>query len=779
MTPLFPTTVRDVFDDMPVPVLLVSPEGIVLYANAAHVTLIGVVEAEYLGRSLGEIGVDERSRDLVERLRRGEVVRDYALRLKRGDGALRDVLVDTVPVFDAGRLDHIRCFTRDVTARKRTEQALRASEASFRALVEQAPFSVQVFSPDGRIAMVNQAWKDLWGVEPGDIPEYNILADPQLDQKGIRGHLERAFAGQPVVIPPIAYDPNLTIPERSQHEDAVRWVGAVAYPLKDESGDVREVVLVHEDITARRKAEAALLESEGKLRLLADTIPQLAWMARADGHIFWYNRRWYEYTGTTPREMEGWGWQSVHDPSVLPQVLERWRGSVARGEPFDMVFPLRGADHVFRPFLTRVNPLRDAAGQIVYWCGTNTDISEIKRMEETLRETDRRKDEFLATLAHELRNPLAPIRNALQILKMPRVEGVIAQQTMGVMERQVEHLVRLVDDLLDVSRVMRGKIELRLQRLELAGVIARAVETAQPALDVQGHRLDLAVSDDSLAVEADPVRLAQVIGNLLANSAKYTDAKGRIVLWARRQEGEIVLGVRDNGIGIAPDMLPHVFDLFVQSEQASTRSHGGLGIGLTLVKNITEMHGGSVEARSPGLGCGSEFVIRLPAARPLQGVPTEIVVRSTDAHVAAGSTVLVIDDNRDAANSLAILLRLQGHAVQVAYDGATGIELAKVHHPGLVFLDIGMPGMDGYAVARRIRGTPGLEDVVLAALTGWGQKDDRRRTAEAGFDHHLVKPVDPSVVEALLAALGPRARRADAARPRESGSASGVRDESP
>ncbi|MEO5701846.1 MAG: PAS domain S-box protein, partial [Casimicrobiaceae bacterium] len=745
MTPLFPNTVREVFDDMPVPVLLVSPEGTVLYANAAHIALLDVVEAEYRGRSLAEIGVDERSRDLIERLRRGEVLRDYGLRLKRGDGALRDVLVDTVPVFEAGRLDHIRCFTRDVTARKRTEQALRASEASFRALVEQAPFSVQVFSPDGRIAMVNQAWKDLWGVEPSDIPEYNVLADPQLDQKGIRGHIERAFAGQPVVIPPIAYDPNLTIPERSQHEDALRWVGAVAYPLKDDTGSVREVVLVHEDITARRKAEAALLESEGKLRLLADTIPQLAWMARADGHIFWYNRRWYEYTGTTPREMEGWGWQSVHDPAVLPQVLERWRGSIERGEPFEMVFPLRGADHVFRPFLTRVNPLRDAADHVVYWCGTNTDISEIKRMEETLLETDRRKDEFLATLAHELRNPLAPIRNALQILKMPRVEGAIAQQTMGVMERQVEHLVRLVDDLLDVSRVMRGKIELRLERVELAGVIARAVETAQPALDVQGHRLDLAVSNDSLAVEADPVRLAQVIGNLLTNSAKYTDANGRIVLWARRQDNEVVLGVRDNGIGIAPDMLPNVFDLFVQADQAATRSHGGLGIGLTLVKNITEMHGGSVEARSAGLGCGSEFVIRIPAALALQEVPTTTAVGPTAAHVATGSDLLVIDDNQDAANSLAMLLRLQGHAVQVAYDGATGIELAKVHRPRLVFLDIGMPGMDGYAVAHRIRGTPGLENIVLAALTGWGQEDDRRRTAEAGFDHHLVKPVDPSV----------------------------------
>ncbi len=508
------------------------------------------------------------------------------------------------------------------------------------------------------------------------------------------------------------------------------------------------------EVQRRQRAEAALRESEEKLRLLADTIPQLTWMARPDGHIFWYNRRWYEYTGTTPAQMEGWGWQAVHDPDVLPTVLERWQGSIARGEPFDMVFPLRGADGQFRPFLTRVNPLRHEQGHILYWFGTNTDISEIKRMEEALREADRRKDEFLATLAHELRNPLAPIGNSLQILKMPRVDAATLQQTRDMMERQVQHLVRLVDDLLDVSRVMRGKIELRREPVELATVIARAVETAQPLIEVQGHRLGISVSNESLLLDADPVRLAQVVGNLLTNAAKYTEANGRIWLTAERVGGEAVLKVRDSGIGIAPDMLPHIFELFVQADHTSTKAQGGLGIGLTLVKNLVEMHGGTVEALSAGLGEGCEFVVRLPLlVRERQEPVAERNGEQRQDTPALGLRLLVVDDNQDAAISLATLLRLQGHDVRVAHDGAAALEAAQTLRPALIFLDLGMPRMDGYEVARRIRTTPGLEGTVLAALTGWGQQEDRRRTAEAGFDHHLVKPPEPKALERLLSGL--------------------------
>jgi len=372
-----------------------------------------------------------------------------------------------------------------------------------------------------------------------------------------------------------------------------------------------------------------------------------------------------------------------------------------------------------------------------------------------LRDADRRKDEFLATLAHELRNPLAPIRNALQILKMPRVDGATVQRSREMMERQVHQLVRLVDDLLDVSRVMRGKIELRREKVELATVVARAVETVQPLVDAQGHELSVRLPSESLPLDADPVRLAQVVGNLLTNAAKYTEANGRIWLTAERSGDMAVLRVRDTGIGIDPAMLPHIFELFVQVDHASTKAQGGLGIGLTLVKNLVEMHNGTVEALSAGLGKGSEFVVRLPisALRVEPDPDLETGPQADESPSPSGFRLLVVDDNQDAADSLAMLLRLQGHEVRVAHSGMAALEMTKGYKPGAVFLDIGMPGMDGYEVARRLRQQPGLENVVLAALTGWGQHEDRRRTADAGFDHHLVKPPEPKAVEGILAEL--------------------------
>jgi signal transduction histidine kinase len=388
---------------------------------------------------------------------------------------------------------------------------------------------------------------------------------------------------------------------------------------------------------------------------------------------------------------------------------------------------------------------------------------ELRCRAEQLAEMDRRKDEFLATLAHELRNPLAPIRNLLQVLKMPRLDAATIERSRGTMERQVQHLVRLVDDLLDVSRVMRGKVALRKEPVELARVVARAVETAQPLIEAQGHELILDLPSESLLLDADPVRLAQVVGNLLTNAAKYTEPKGRISVTAGREGDRALLCVRDTGIGIAPGMLPKVFELFVQVDHTSTKAQGGLGIGLTLAKNLVEMHGGTVEARSAGLGHGSEFAVRLPLAVVEPKAPSEskTAARPQQAATAHGHRLLVVDDNEDAAESLALLLRLQGHEVRVAHDGPAALAMLNGYQPEMVFLDIGMPGMDGYEVASRLRQRPGLEDLRLAALTGWGQREDRRRTAEAGFDHHLVKPVEPALLEQVLAGLrsGPSGSR--------------------
>jgi signal transduction histidine kinase/CheY-like chemotaxis protein len=368
-----------------------------------------------------------------------------------------------------------------------------------------------------------------------------------------------------------------------------------------------------------------------------------------------------------------------------------------------------------------------------------------------LRDADRRKDEFLATLAHELRNPLAPIRNTLQILKTPSADPAMIERSRQVMERQVQHLVRLVDDLLDVSRVMRGKIDLRKERIGVASIIAHAIETAQPLITAQGHELDVSIPSQSLEVEADPVRVAQVVSNLLTNAARYTTQPGRISLQVAPDGNRVVVRVRDNGIGIASEMLPRIFDLFVQADNSVARAHGGLGIGLTLVRSLVGMHGGEVEAKSAGLGQGSEFVVKLPLAPPIRSEDSALSSSSADSESGAPKwRILVVDDNADAADSLAILLELGGSDVQVAHDGLAALAIAETLRPDIIFLDIGMPQMDGYEVARRIRSTTSLDGVLLVALTGWGQEDDRRRSAEAGFDVHLVKPVEPTALETVL-----------------------------
>lgn len=399
-----------------------------------------------------------------------------------------------------------------------------------------------------------------------------------------------------------------------------------------------------------------------------------------------------------------------------------------------------------------VSPVRDAAGTIIAASKVARDITPHKQAEAALREADRRKDEFLAVLAHELRNPLAPIRNSLHLLGLgslddPEVAGVVE-----IMERQVNHLVRLVDDLLEVSRITRGKIELRKERVEVAAVVRSAVETSRPLIEAAGHQLALTIPPEPLTLEGDPVRLAQVIANLLNNAAKYTDAGGQIWLSVRRADEGVAISVRDTGVGIPLDMLPRVFRLFMQVDRHSGRAQGGLGIGLSLVKSLVEMHGGSVTAHSEGPGQGSEFTVRLPLAAA--GHPADIPERKDRPLAAlAARRVLVVDDNRDAAQSLGMLLKLFGADVRIALNGPDALAALATYKPTVVLLDIGMPGMDGYEVARRIRQQSDLPDVTLIALTGWGQEEDRRRSRAAGFDYHLIKPADVSALQTLLISL--------------------------
>ena len=906
-----------------------------------------------------------------------------------------------------------------------------------------------------------------------------------------------------------------------------------AAPIRCKAGELVGCVLVFRDISERHRQEAELRDSERQFRTLAESIPQLTWMANPDGHIFWYNRRWYDYTGTTLEQMAGWGWQSVHDPDELPKVMDRWQASIASREPFDMVFPLRGGDGVFRPFLTRVEPVTDGGGRVVRWFGTNTDITEhreaerelrrretfiggvlgsitdgfyavdrdwrftfvndeiarrsgrprgeivgghvwemfpaavgneayvqlhramadrvaveyemyyepwgrwlsdkafptddgglavysrdvtereradqwlrasearyhtlfesmdegycvtevafddaggaadyrflevnpafekhtglsgaagrtmrelvpdleahwfetygrvartgepvrfvdeakamggrwfdvyafrlggagsnkvavlftditarrhaegrlgeseerlrlvvesatgfaiftmdgggvvtgwnsgaerlfgypdaeivgkhdrilytpedaaqripereivkaaeegravnerwhvrrdgsqfwgsglvqplrseggavvgflkimrdmteARRWQETLerqaaelKDADRRKDVFLATLAHELRNPLAPIRNGLQVIRMAGADATV-EQARSMMDRQLTQLVRLVDDLLDISRVTQGKLELRRGRVEVRAVIDAAVETSRPLIEQAGHELAVAVPDEPIFVDGDVTRLAQVVSNLLNNSAKYTHRGGHIRLGVRREGEAVAVSVADDGIGIPPAMLDKVFAMFTQVDRTLERTTGGLGIGLSLVKGLVEMHGGTVEARSEGEGKGSEFVVRLPVAVPAAGVPGDAGGEAEVVPASGRRRLLVVDDNADAADSMAQLLELMGNEVETANDGEAGVAAAGAFRPDVVLMDIGMPKLNGHEAARRIRDQSWGTNMVLVALTGWGQDDDRQKSADAGFDHHLVKPVEFAALTKLLAGL--------------------------
>jgi CheY-like chemotaxis protein len=360
---------------------------------------------------------------------------------------------------------------------------------------------------------------------------------------------------------------------------------------------------------------------------------------------------------------------------------------------------------------------------------------------------DRRKDEFLAILAHELRNPLAPISMGLELLRQPGVDAATHEWTREVMERQVQHLVRLVDDLLDVSRITRGKIELRKEVVELRGIVAGALEMVQPQIDEKRHELVVSLPEHPIRLLVDPVRLTQVIGNLLSNAAKYTPPGGRVSLSGERTEGMAMICVRDTGIGIAPEMLPRVFELFTQAKTQG--GQGGLGIGLTLVKSLVEMSGGTVEAHSPGPGKGSEFIVRLPLVSVDHAgeIGHENLLARTEDRV---RRAFVVDDNADAAATLAALLRRDGHEVHTFNDGCSALESAATIAPDVVLLDIGMPEMDGLEVARRLREMPAMAAALLIAVTGWGQEADRRQTQQAGFDHHLVKPVDAGALRELL-----------------------------
>ena len=1311
----------DFFENATVGLQCVGPDGTVLRANQAALDLLGYSREEYIGRNFAEVHIDRNlAEQMLRRLHAGERLQNVEARLRRNDGALRDVLIDSSVLWEGDRFIHSRCFLRDITERKQAENALRESEARFRTFADAAPVMIWVSGPQNEGVYFNQGWLSFTGqtveqqqgqgwfelVHPDDRKslseirtkgfinrtsftvefrmkradgEYRWLLDtgtPRFDPDGnfagfigscvditerkqaeetqallaavvkssddavisktidgtitswnaaaerIYGYTAAEAIGQPItiIVPPELHDEErgfleqLHRGEQIAHFETVRLskqgrridVSLTISPVRDSKGQIIGASKLARDITDRRRAEEALRESEERFRALGENIPQLAWMTRPDGWIFWYNRRWFEYTGTTLEEMQGWGWLKVHHPDHVESVSQKYNKAFQAGEPWEDTFPLRGKDGSYCWFLSRAFPIRDTSGKITCWFGTNTDITELlttqaalreserrlstlvanlpgtafrcgndrnwvmefvsqgvaamtghspddftsrrvlwselihpddegfvwetvqravrerrpfemeyrirhrdgslrwvwehgegifeegpepvalegfitditvrKHAEEALRrsqerlaialeasgaaawgwnvrgnqvdewspqyrelygfgpnepaslqtwlnqihpadrirlklrvrqirrtpgddvwneefrichpehgmrwiagigrctrnesgqllrmtgvnlditqrkqfeqslkfladvseslallvdykstlnkvaqlavpdfadwcavdladgtgsiyrvavahidpakvrlaeelmrryppdpnaghgimkalrtgesdmahtitdellniaaqdeehrsilkelnptsymclplktkdntfgvvtfvsaesgrhygpedlslaeeiarraaiaienarlyqevqDADRRKDEFLAMLAHELRNPLAPIRSGLDILAMDPQSD---RDVIGIMQEQVEHVVRLVDDLLDVSRIMRGKIELRKKPVQLSLLIKHSVEAIRPLVESHEQELCVFVPDEPIWLYADPVRLLQVFENLLTNSAKYTEAGGRIEISAEIQGQETVVTVKDTGVGIEPELLPKVFELFIQSSRSLDRAKGGLGIGLTLVRRLVELHEGTVTAHSDGPGTGSTFVVRLP----LTELPGEAKVDTQPEIIPQNLRILVVDDNVGAAVLLSKLLaKLGDHEIETAHDGPSALAKIEEFHPDIVLLDIGLPGMDGFQVAETIRQSPEFDDVLLVALTGYGQKEDRQKSKEVGFDEHQVKPPSLDQLKAILAhpKLKTGQREPAATAPKPARSASGKRE---
>ncbi|HEY7164857.1 MAG TPA: PAS domain S-box protein [Candidatus Binatia bacterium] len=737
-------------------------DGIIQSWNAAAERLFGYSAQQAVGRHISLIIPPERIAEedqIIASLKAGKRIDHFETERLRSDGRRIFVSLTISPIKDdAGNVIAASKIVRDVTRRREAEQRerellaeARAADAKFRAFFEQGALFAGIMSVDGTILEPNRLSWESCGYTREQIvgkPFWEgpwCAASPALAER-FKAAFKQAATGE-TFRGEIAY----LVADGSE-----RIADVTIQPIRDEQGQVLFLALTGTDITDRKQAEA---DRENFVALIENSTDFIG-ICDMNGIPFFVNRAGLDLVGLESMEQaRATPVREFFFPEDQSRLLDEFFPSVLKEG--------HGETEVrFRHFKTgearwmayKVLMLRDGAGQPFGFATVSQDITERKRLADDLQslaahlsEADRRKDEFLAMLAHELRNPLAPISNAVHLLRMGDGDMETLHLASEMLERQVGQITRLVDDLLDISRITRGKIELRKEGVELAPVINQAVEANRALYTSMNHELTVKLPPQSVCLNGDRARLAQIVGNLLNNACKFTDAGGHIWLTAELEDEQAVIRVRDSGIGIAAEDLPRLFDMFTQVDTSLERSRDGLGIGLTLVKSLVEMHDGTVEVHSQGLGRGSEFVVRLPILADASQALSS--ASASEPAPSPSRRILIVDDNKDGARSLSMLLQLVGHETSIAHDGLTAIEAAERLRPDAVLLDIGLPKLNGYEVCRRIREQPWGKDLVLIAVSGWGQEEDLQRSREAGFNTHMVKPVNHDALLELIDSL--------------------------